>query len=162
MTTLTPDDVSFFLSAPESDARFLAIAKVVNVAICEARGWRPCEPPSLAATERLTYGGKWWRHPIEKTISGLSNLPSHVLGLEALGNMNEAEEELERETGHLSRRCLIREYWLQLMQDLNPGVVLWDNGTFLGSWSNAIEVGHASSRQRAIAWLRVKKPEMFK
>lgn len=81
------------------------------------------------------------------------NCPLHIPDyFNDLNAMHSAEQFLDRTTGMKSVNCHIRSYWLHLMEIMNPGITLWDNGTFIGTWSNAIKVGGATSEQRAEAF----------
>ena len=60
-----------------------------RIAIAEACGWIPCATPHLTLSERLTYGDRWWRHPEDKTVASLANLPDYLSDLNA---MHEAEK----------------------------------------------------------------------
>ena len=64
-----------------------------RIAIAEACGWIPCATPHLTLSERLTYGDRWWRHPEDKTVASLANLPDYLSDLNA---MHEAEKVLTR------------------------------------------------------------------
>ncbi len=74
----------------------------------------------------------------------------------SLNAMHEAEQFLERTTGHLSVKCLIRDYLLTLMQIClpNPEKELWENGRFLGTWGDCVFAYTATAAQRAEAFLR--------
>lgn len=110
--------------------------EAVNCVISNQLGW-------------LQQGDGNWRRPDGQTVE---RCPDWYSDLNA---MHEAEKWLDEKTGHSSVKCLIRDYWLELMNMLNPDEKLWNNGAFLGSWANAIKVGHATAAQRAEAFLRV-------
>lgn len=108
----------------------------MNIAICEWLGWTP---HSIRAENSM------WFRPNEKhrLLERTKQLPDHITGPEALGNMHEAEERLA---------------WDQLMKyadllcdecssDTNPDMVA---------------IIHLTAEKRALAFLRVVKPEIFK
>lgn len=123
-----------------------------QIAIAEACGWRRRNPFVNACggiTQEWEKDGSLNEHHCRG--HEIYELPDYLNDLNA---MHEAEKVLADKTGHLSVGCLIRDYWLQLMQILNPGVKMWENGAFLGSWANAIKVGRATATQRSEAFLK--------
>lgn len=71
------------------------------------------------------------------------DLPSHITGIEALGNMHEAEKGLD-ERQYIQWAIHLNQLWL----DDNHG-------------SRIVRSASATARQRAIALLRVVKPGVF-
>lgn len=71
-----------------------------------------------------------------------------------LNGIRTVEEKLSQKFGHLSVGNKHRDYLVILMGIMNPGVQLWDNGTFLGNWSHAINVAEATAAQKAEALVR--------
>lgn len=82
-----------------------------------------------------------------------------VVETEWLHIMHLAEEKLEKENGFKSVKNLWRDYICQLMQELNPGVKLWDNEKWVGSWSHAVNPAFATFNQRATAMRKVKETQ---
>lgn len=108
----------------------------LNEEICKWQGWKNCGklfpwiPPKgfVGKNKGLSQPHK--------------HLPSHILGLEALGNMNEAEKGLT-ESQHTAFRTMLA------------------NNLGLSPHYSFREVVSASARQRGIALLHVVKPELF-
>lgn len=104
----------------------------LNIAICEWRGW-----------EKASSGG--WIAPATRH-GATSKLPSHITGIEALGNMREAEKGLTENQK--------QDYANQIATELKAERVLWKE-------VDDFAILSATARQRAIALLRVVKPEVF-
>lgn len=103
----------------------------LNIAICEWRGWK-------SVVFNAPTGKFWGKAPNGKYA--LTEPPSHILGLEALGNMHEAEKGLTKE-----QKYLVGKYCDQLEKECGSRELAY----------------FATARQRAIALLRVVKPEAF-
>lgn len=106
----------------------------LNIAICEWRGWRQT---------RITY----WMNPNDYSDIR-SELPSHILGIEALGNMHEAEKELRGSDEQFYNNLTYHERYHHYLAYLNETPYSSGGKT-------------ATSQQRAIALTRVVKPELF-
>ena len=105
----------------------------LNIAICEWRGW----------TRRV--GSIDWLNKIGIRV-GAHQLPSHITGIEALGNMHEAEKGLTYEN-HI-------RFGQKLAQICGD-----DFYEYKTHWSR--DAVSATARQRAIALLRVVRPNLF-
>jgi hypothetical protein len=116
----------------------------LNIAICEWRGWTDIGSNGFgfAPTPLLKYG-----------VAHKQQLPSHITGVEALGNMHEAEKGLESVDALESRREFISH--LMRLVGVSPDME--------GKWSfvQDFALTHSTARQRAVALLRVVKPELF-
>lgn len=110
----------------------------LNLAMCEARGWTgPFEEED---------GALMGHHAVPGTeFLGWDILPDHVEGIEALGNMHEAEGELTED------ECELYDFNLNSpennRQENEPPCADFE-------W-------RYTARQRCIAWLRVRKLEIF-
>lgn len=119
--------------------------KQLNIAICEWRGWK-YEKHEVNLGD-IVDSIEWelgWVPPEGVTQNPKQILPSHVTGIEALGNMHEAEKRMTD-----GQRF---EFYRHLLSECDADA---SNGHDV---KNAI---HATARQRAIALLRVVKPELF-
>lgn len=123
----------------------------INAAIALELGWKRCRNDG-EGNYSIDESGPHWMTPSGGAHCS-NRIPSYCEDLNACA---EFEQKLKRETGMLSVRCEIRTYWLKLMEIMNPGVKLWDNGTFLGSWNHAIKVSEATAAQKCKAYLRLK------
>lgn len=109
----------------------------LNLAICEWRGWEfQSNDPQPNESVR----------PPSGPLVRYSSVPSHIIGIEALGNMHEVIMSLNN-----NMRDLVND---QLVEDTGAGV----DSTELSDLDAAI---NATARQRAIALLHVVKPELF-
>lgn len=108
----------------------------LNIAICEWRGWRDCHYSLASVIDDDPFSSRKF---IGIPPSGVTHkkLPSHITGIEALGNMHEAEKGLNPEQLNQYRHSL---------------------SDVCGGYTVAVS---ATARQRAIALLRVVKPEIF-
>lgn len=113
----------------------------LNIAICEWRGWT-----SIVADVTGRYCGYHLKDKPERHTRDY--LPSHILGIEALGNMHEVEKEAYKKEpiGFATK-------YDEAIRDITAKA--HDVLEYNYSW-------HATARQRAIALLRVVKPELFK
>jgi hypothetical protein len=125
----------------------------LNIAICEWLGWKKVTLPN-SRYQCGSHGCKndthiRWVHEDDRYSpilhEGQSNLPDHILGLTALGNMALAEERLTEDQRH---------------------PFIWNLSFLVGcihadpdknSWLKL----HASALHRCIALLQTVKPEMF-
>lgn len=116
----------------------------LNIAICEARGWKKVMHDCWE--KNGSYAGTCGR-------SDYAQLPSHITGIEALGHMAEAEKALD------SLSMDERSKWLDYlaMECEWPNT---KNAADLRFETHYLSV-RATARQRAIAFLRVVKPELF-
>lgn len=99
-------------------------------------------------------GTKVWEIPnfMFPTTASVETLPDYLNSLDA---MAEIERWLDDTTGHMSVRCHIRDYLLNLMQIClpDPHKKLWENGDFLGTWGDCVFAYTATARQRNTAFL---------
>jgi len=58
--------------------------KAQRIAMAELEGWEHMEAKELSPSERIVYGEKWWRNPIEKTIACEDNIPDYLNDLNAV------------------------------------------------------------------------------
>ena len=117
------------------------------MAIAEWRGWRIL-PSGIAGISN-------WQRPDGTTViapNGFSVGPP--LYTDDLNAMHEVKQELRSQTGHLSVHNLYRNFLIILMGDMNPGKKLWENGSFLGTWTDAIQVAEATAMQEAVAFTK--------
>lgn len=126
----------------------------IRIAVAEEMGWRDikkCGKSSMLPSETGAQlrGTKDDLIASEKVYYFLPNYPSD------LNACVEFEKALHA-TGHLPLHNEHREYLVALMSILNPAKELWDNGTFIGNWGDAIKVAEATALQRCEAFLRVK------
>lgn len=119
----------------------------IRIAVAEAMGWKRRVIDGVRG-EHYTY----WKHAGDDKEYRTHELPNYPLSLDACA---EFEKGLQA-TAHLSVGNEHREYLVELMSVVNPDKELWDNGTFLGSWSDAIKTTEATALQRCEAFLRVK------
>lgn len=131
----------------------------MRVAIAEACGWK---------RHKTQFGYEWEdpegrrgfvRRHEDRGGDYLVSAPDYLNDLNA---MHVVEQELKSKHGHKSVGNLHRNYLLHLMNVMNPGVELWDNGTYLGDWTHAIKTAEATAKQRAEAMCRTLFPERFK
>lgn len=78
------------------------------------------------------------------------DLPDYCGSLDAIA---EAVLRLKNEDTAKSIHNRYRAYLIHLMNIVNPGVTLWRDGEFLGTWVNAINVHDATATQLADAML---------
>lgn len=143
---LTPVNISFFLRcSDESDAQFKQIATFVNVEICKWRGWKYKKHKVNLGDIADSVGWELgWVPPKGVVPNPKEILPSHIIGPKALGNMHETEKALESIAPTLGIPC--RSLYLKELSKIT-GDYCW-------------EMTHATARQRAIALLRLVKPEL--
>lgn len=106
----------------------------LNIAICEWRGWKP-------RLSNLPVERNLWLSPDGTHERVAFGLPSHIIGIEALGNMHAAEKWLTKE-----QKYLVGGYCDLLEKECGSRELAY----------------FATARQRLIALLRVVKPEVFK
>lgn len=111
----------------------------LNIAICEWRGYYQINPP---------FG--WLPPDSIGDLPIMVHLPSHITGIEALGNMHEAEKGLIAQQLH-EFNCALDRVITQDDKDAH-----WSPSRTPESYK-----WHATAHQRAIALLRVVKPELF-
>ncbi len=110
-----------------------------RIAIAEACGWIPCATSHLTLSERLTYGDRWWRHPEDKTVASLANLPDYLTDLNA---MHEAEKVLVEHHGL---------YWFTLAEVVSG--FKWEEFDYSNEYFLK-DIACATAPQRAEAFLR--------
>ena len=115
------------------------------MAIAEWRGWKFGDE-HVTKPNRVCIDCEFLS---EETVNSL--YPQFTDDLNA---MHEVKQELRSQTGHLSVHNLYRNFLIILMGDMNPGKKLWENGSFLGTWTDAIQVAEATAMQEAVAFTK--------
>lgn len=107
--------------------------------------WAGMAGETRAATSDEIAKAKWTRVFVNR-------VPNYLNDLNA---MHEAEAHLDT-ISHPASSCRQPNvmFKLHLMQVVNPGLKLWDNGIFLGDHFHALEACRATAAQRAEALLR--------
>lgn len=113
----------------------------LNIAVCETLGWKHCD--------KCNPWCGWWMPPGTDCWRNSTKLPNHITGIEALGRMHEVVARLfARDKNRYAK--MLRSVFCSKGIDMDETVTI----------TRALM--EATARQRAIAYLRVVRPEMWK
>lgn len=122
----------------------------LNIAICEWRGWKKgqCYGFCWIANKLLDFYKEYVTGDLETHWK--RELPSHILGIEALGNIHEAEKELTEEQNLERIEWLIDEVGID-RKHINVAA----DANWMARLKELSKLASATARQRAIALSKV-------